>query len=241
MAPFPRYAIYFTAPQGSDLDRFGAAHLGYDAWSGDELPFPKDVLQTVPDWQALTQDPRKYGFHATLKAPMALADGKTEAELLDACTVFAGAPRTIPMIDPVVQSISGFIAVVPAQAPRELEQFAADCVGAFDGFRAPLTVDDRARRNPAKLTARQCDHLDRWGYPYVMEEFRFHMTLTGRLDTARREPILAMLRDRFAQLRIERLAIDRIALFKQDNEAARFRIIGQWLLPASAGRSATSS
>ena len=58
---------------------------------------------------------------------------------------------------------------------------------------------------------------------------------------ARREPILAMLRDRFAQLRIERLAIDRIALFKQDNEAARFRIIGQWLLPASAGRSGTSS
>jgi hypothetical protein len=145
------------------------------------------------------------------------------------------------MIDPVVQSISGFIAVVPAQAPRELEQLAADCVGAFDSLRAPLTVDDRARRNPAKLTPRQCDYLDRWGYPYVMEEFRFHMTLTGRLDAARREPILAMLRDRFAQLRIERLAIDRIALFKQDNEAARFRIIGQWLLPASAGRSGTSS
>jgi putative phosphonate metabolism protein len=232
MAAFPRYAIYFTAPQGSDLDRFGAAHLGYDAWSGDALPFPQAVLEAAPDWRALTQDPRKYGFHATLKAPMALADGKTETELLDACAVFAGAPRAIPMIELVVQSISGFIAVVPAQAPRELEQFAADCVDAFDGFRAPLTPDDRARRNPAKLTPRQCDYLDRWGYPYVMEDFRFHMTLTGRLDTARREPILAMLQDRFARLRIERLAIDRIALFKQDDTAARFRIIGQWPLRA---------
>jgi putative phosphonate metabolism protein len=241
MTAFPRYAIYFTAPQGSDLDRFGAAHLGYDAWSGDELPFPRAVLQAVPDWRALTQDPRKYGFHATLKAPMALADGKTETELLDACAMFVGAPRAIPTIEPVVQSISGFIAVVPAQAPRELEQLAADCVSAFDSFRAPLTVDDRARRNPAKLTPRQCDHLDRWGYPYVMEEFRFHMTLTGRLDATRREPILAMLRDRFAELGIERLAIDRIALFKQDTTAARFRIIGQWPLLASAGRSGTSS
>jgi putative phosphonate metabolism protein len=241
MAAFPRYAIYFTAPQGSDLDRFGAVHLGYDAWSGEELPFPDDVLQTVPDWRALTQDPRKYGFHATLKAPMALADSKTEAELLDACAVFAAAPRAIPMIDPVVRSISGFIAVVPAQAPRELEQLAADCVSAFDGFRAPLTPDDRARRNPAKLTPRQCDYLDRWGYPYVMEEFRFHMTLTGRLDATPREPILAMLQDRFAELGIERLAIDRIALFKQDTTAARFRIIGQWPLLASAGRSGTSS
>jgi putative phosphonate metabolism protein len=232
MAAFPRYAIYFTAPQGSDLDRFGAAHLGYDAWSGDALPFPQAVLEAAPDWRALTQDPRKYGFHATLKAPMALADGKTETELLDACAVFAGAPRAIPMIELVVQSISGFIAVVPAQAPRELEQLAADCVGAFDSFRAPLTPDDRARRNPTKLTPRQCDYLDRWGYTYVMEDFRFHMTLTGRLDTARREPILAMLQDRFARLRIERLAIDRIALFKQDDTAARFRIIGQWPLRA---------
>jgi putative phosphonate metabolism protein len=230
MAPFPRYAIYFTAPQGSDLDRFGAQHLGYDAWSGEELPFPQDVLEAVPDWRALTQDPRKYGFHATLKAPMALADGKTETEFLDACKAFAGAIRAIPMIEPVVQSISGFIAVVPAQAPRELEQLAADCVSAFDGFRAPLTQDDRARRNPAKLTPRQCDYLDRWGYPYVMEEFRFHMTLTGRLDATRREPILAMLQNRFAGLAIDRLAIDRIALFKQDNEATRFRIIGQWPL-----------
>jgi putative phosphonate metabolism protein len=233
MAAFPRYAIYFTAPQGSDLDRFGAAHLGYDAWSGEALPFPDDVLQTVPDWRALTQDPRKYGFHATLKAPMALADGKTETELLDACAVFAAAPRAIAMIDPVVQSISGFIAVVPAQAPRELERLAADCVIAFDGFRAPLTREDRVRRNPAKLTPRQCDYLDRWGYPYVMEEFRFHMTLTGRLDATRREPILAMLQDRFAGLALDHLAIDRIALFKQDNEAARFRIIGEWPLHAT--------
>jgi putative phosphonate metabolism protein len=233
MAPFPRYAIYYASEPRSDLDRFGAVHLGYDAWTGDELPFPEGVLQAVPDWRALTQDPRKYGFHATLKAPMALADGKTETEFLDACAAFADAPRAIPFIKPVVQSISGFIAVVPAQAPRELEQFAADCVSAFDGFRATLTPEDRARRNPSKLTPRQCDYLDRWGYPYVMEEFRFHMTLTGRLDATRREPILAMLQDRFAGLAIDRLVVDRIALFKQDTTTARFRIIGQWPLRAT--------
>jgi len=111
-----------------------------------------------------------------------------------------------------------------------LHNFAADCVSVFDGFRAPMTPEDRARRNPSKLTSRQCDYLDRWGYPYVMEEFRFHMTLTGRLDAARREPILAMLQDRFADLRIEHLAIDRIVLFKQDNDAVRFRTVGQWPL-----------
>src|SRR5947207_13273868 len=125
MANSPRYAIYYASPN-SDLDRFGAQHLGYDAWSGEDLPFPERVVRAVPDWRELTQDPRKYGFHATLKAPMALADGKTEAELLAACAAFAALPRPVPIIRPVVQSISGFIAVIPGEPSLELERFAAD-------------------------------------------------------------------------------------------------------------------
>lgn len=233
MAPFPRYAIYHAAARGGVLDRFGAHMLGYDGWTGEDLSFPEDVVRSVPDWRDLTQDPRKYGFHATLKAPMALADGKTEAELLAACESFAGTPRPVPAITPVVNSISGFLAVVPTEPSAELERLAADCVSAFDSFRAPLTPEDRARRNPAKLTPRQCDYLDRWGYPYVMEEFRFHMTLTGRLGSERREPLLAMLRERFAAIGLTRLAIDGIALFRQDDAASRFRIIGHWQLRPS--------
>ena len=228
MASFPRYAIYFASPQGSDLDRFGAQHLGCDAWTGEDLPFPEDVVRAVPDWRELTEDPRKYGFHGTFKAPMALADGETEAGLLAACADFARASHFSPVIKPVVQSISGFIAVVPGEPSPALQELAAACVRAFDSFRAPLTPEDRARRNPSKLSERQRDYLDRWGYPYVMEEFRFHMTLTGRLDATRREPILAMLQDRFAALRLERITIDRIALFRQTDAASRFRIIGHW-------------
>jgi putative phosphonate metabolism protein len=240
MANFPRYAIYYASAHGSDLDCFGAEHLGYDAWSGEDLPFPETVVQAVPDWRALTEDPRKYGFHATLKAPMPLADDKTEVDLVAACAAFAEIRRPVPVITPVVQSISGFIAVVPGEPSPDLQQFAADCVSAFDGFRAPLTPADRVRRNPENLTPRQRDYLDRWGYPYVMEEFRFHMTLTGRLDAERREPILAMLQDRFVGLGIERLAVDRLVLFRQNDTASRFRIIGQWPLRASAGRGGAS-
>src|SRR5256886_2149565 len=241
MASFPRYAIYHVAAPGTDLDRFGAKLLGYDAYSGEDLPFPEGIMQIASDWRDLTKDPRKYGFHGTLKAPMSLAPGKTEPELLAACEAFAGKPRPIPVITPVVGSISGFIAVVPAAPSPELERLAEDCTREFDSFRALLTPEDRARRNPSDLTPRQREYLDRWGYPYVMEEFRFHMTLTGRLDAVRREPILAMLQDRFAELGIERLAIDGIALFRQDDSASRFRTIGQWSLLASTGRSGTSS
>lgn len=230
MTGFPRYAIYYAAARGSELDRFGGRLLGYDAWTGEELPFPDGILQTVPDWRDLTEDPREYGFHATLKAPFSLAEGKTEPQLLAACTAFADIRRPLPVIRPAVNSISGFIAIIPSARSDKLERLAGDCVDAFDSFRAPLIEKDRARRNPHALTPRQCKYLDRWGYPYVMEEFRFHMTLTGRLDGARREPVLAILRNRFAGLNIEKLAIDRIAVFRQQDAGSRFRIIAEWPL-----------
>ena len=230
MTGFPRYAIYFAAGSESALSRFGAELLGYDAYTGDELPFPRETLDVAPDWRDISADPRKYGFHGTLKAPMALTPGRTEAELAAACVAFACRARPIPMIRPVVDSISGFIAVIPAEPVDALEELAADCVRDFDSFRAALTAEDRARRRPEKLSERQRDYLDRWGYPYVMEEFRFHMTLTGRLDSERRGPILQMLRTRFAPLRLDTLAIDRLTLFRQDDAKARFRIIGEWAL-----------
>jgi putative phosphonate metabolism protein len=230
MADYPRYAIYHPPAPGSDLDRFAAQLLGYDAYSGEDLPFPNEIIRMAPDWRDLTKDPRKYGFHATLKAPMSLAPGRTEPELLAACESFAGKSRPIPVLTPVIGSISGFIAVVPAAPSPELERLASDCTREFDSFRAPLTPADRARRNPSDLTPRQRAYLDRWGYPYVMEEFRFHMTLTGRLAAERREPVLTMLRNIFSATGLKTLAIDRIAIFRQENADSRFRIVKHWQL-----------
>ena len=230
MTDKPRYAIYYAAAPDSELDRFGAHLLGYDAFSRKTLRFPVDIEQALPDWGELAQDPRKYGFHATLKAPFILADGKTEAELLAACAEFAAMPRPIPVIAPVVDAIGDFIAIVPSQPFAELQALAADAVRHFDDFRAPLTPQDRARRHPERLTPRQREYLDRWGYPYVMEEFRFHMTLTGRLKAERRETVLNILRQRFAALNITSLAVDRLALFSQSDAQSRFRIVRQYNL-----------
>jgi putative phosphonate metabolism protein len=225
MATYPRYAIYYAAAPDSDLHRFGSDLLGYDAYSGADLVFPGEMIEQTPDWHDITRDPRKYGFHATLKAPISLADGKTEIELLAACEEFASAPRPIPVIQPIVSSISGFIAVVPAEPVAELSKLAADCVRAFDRFRAPLSPEDRARRNPSKLTERQRDHLDRWGYPYAMEDFRFHMTLTGRLGDDRRALVIAAIENRFSALNLTTLPIDKIAVFRQEAADMRMRVI----------------
>jgi putative phosphonate metabolism protein len=230
MATFPRYAIYYAPAVGTPLDRFGAQLLGYNAWTGADLPFADGIVETVADWQELTQDARKYGFHATLKAPFGLADNGNEDGLRTACAAFAATPRTLPLIRPVVAEISGFIALVPGDPSHELQQLAADCVRAFEAFRASTTAEDRARRKPERMTPRQVEYLDRFGYPFVMDEFRFHMTLTCRLDDHRRASILGLLRHRFNALALERLAIDRIALFRQDDASSRFHIVESWPL-----------
>jgi putative phosphonate metabolism protein len=225
MTDFPRYAIYYAPADASPLARFGAELLGYDAVAARDVSFPAGVVTQFPDWTELTGDPRKYGFHGTLKAPFALAPEEDEAGLIAACERFAASPRAIPVIAPVVRAISGFTAIVPADPIAELNALAQDCVESFDHFRAPMTAADRARRKPEALTPRQVEQLDRFGYPYVREDFRFHLTLTGRLPPERGAEVLAMLQTRFAALDLATLAIDRIVLFRQQHAQARFSVV----------------
>jgi putative phosphonate metabolism protein len=230
MSDFPRYAIYYAPAADSALARFGAELLSYDAVSGADVPVPPDVLAEAPDWLQLVKDPRKYGFHATLKAPFPLRDDRTEIELIAACEKFSAIPRIIPIIAPLVRTISGFTAVVPSEQPAELVALAQDCVETFDDFRAPMTAEDRARRKPETMTPRQVAQLDRFGYPYVGDDFRFHMTLTSRLPPERSAPVRAMLETRFATLAIASLGIDRIALFRQPTSSSRFQILRSFAL-----------
>ena len=113
MSGSPRYAIYHVPPADAPLNRFGAALVGYDAFAPQDLAHPAEATAAFADWHELTADPRKYGFHATLKAPFLLKDGATEADLIESFDRFAATPRAIPVITPVVRAISSFIAVVP--------------------------------------------------------------------------------------------------------------------------------
>ena len=216
MTDEPRYAIYYAPDADTALARFGAQMLGYDALRGEDVACPSDVVTQIDDWHAITADPRRYGFHATLKAPFILAGDGDEATLRAACAQFVSVRRVIPVIAPVVRSLDGFTAIVPREPSEALNALAQDCVQAFDRFRAPMTAADRARRKPDRLTARQVAQLDRWGYPYVLDDFRFHMTLTGRLPLERRDAVAALLQRAFAALDLATLPIDRIALFRQD-------------------------
>lgn len=176
MNGFRRFAVYYT-PEG-DLARFGAGWLGWDSAAGAPAPHPDLPGLAAARIAALTAVPRRYGFHATLKPPFALA-GEAGALADDLRRLAAGLAPVVLKHGLRLAAPEGFLALIPVRQTDALTDLAARLVAGLDHHRAPLTPEDRARRRPDRLTPHQRDLLDRWGYPWVMDQFRFHMTLTG--------------------------------------------------------------
>lgn len=213
-----RYALYFTPKPGSDLARFGNAVLGIDNHSGAEILRPDGLA----DLAGVTGSPRVYGFHATLKAPMRLAAGASEADLLAAAASLAADHPPVPVGLLEVATLGAFTALIPQVPPPELGLFAAECVAAFEPFRAPPTEAEIARRNPERLSPRGRALLARWGYPHVFEEFRFHMTLTDALPEETRASWRTRLAAAYGEA--EPLTLDALSVLRQDG-AGPFRVV----------------
>lgn len=177
-----RYALYFTPLPASPWHTAGSSWLGRDALSGEACARP--AIPGMPDefLQQLTRDARRYGFHATLKAPFRLAAGASPERLFDMAAAFCSTQKPIVLQAPHVARHRDFLALLIDDAGGEVAALAERCVRHFDGLRAALTPEEITRRRRDKLTIRQESLLQRWGYPYTEEQFRFHMTLSGALS-----------------------------------------------------------
>lgn len=226
-----RYAIYFCPDENTPLGAFGTAWLGRTS-DGRKLDPPELADIAEPIWRAATSAPRRYGFHATLKPPFRLTPGMTEPDLNRAVEIFCQATSPVPLGRLTVALLSDFIALRPERA-APVNTFAERCVQAFDRFRAPSTLDEIARRRPDTLTDRQRRHLNHWGYPYVMDEFRFHMTLTGRLSGADGQIFRTTIETHFAPLIEQAVSIDSICILRQEIPEGDFVLTGRY--PLSGG------
>ena len=197
-----RYAIYFAPARDTLLWERAQAWLAQ------------------PDLQSLTVSARKYGFHATLKAPMTLA--LDYAELDAALTAFVDEHNAVTLAGLAPRLIDGFLALTTEPQPDRLTDFAADVVEAFEPFREPLSESERARRLKAPLSARQVELVGQYGYPYVLEQFLFHMTLTDRLPVELREPLVKRAEGWFAEALAEPVQLDRLVVFAEPEPGAAF-------------------
>jgi ribose 1,5-bisphosphokinase len=226
--PGPRYALYFAPSPDSAWWRWGSAWLGRCAATGRVLPQRR--VEGVPPQQLaeLTESPRRYGFHATLTAPFRLAEGTRLRDLLVELGRFCAGLQPFAVAPLRVARMDDFLALVPQAPDPRLDRLAEDCVLRFDRHRSRPDALELARRRAAGLTAREDALLVRWGYPYVLDAFRFHMSLTGRLagkDAGAASALERAAASRLAAASMPPLVVDAVCVFEERAPGAELTII----------------
>jgi putative phosphonate metabolism protein len=221
-----RYAVYFAPAQGSGLERVCSSILGRCARTGRDLRQP--CLPGVePERLAeLTSAPRHYGLHGTLKPPFFLAEGATETGLTDAVAALAAGERSFDLPPLRLEPICSFLALTPQAPCQELDALARACVTQLDSFRREPSPEELARRRARGLSAEQDRLLAQWGYPFVLQEFRFHLTLTGSItDPAERQRVRAALVPLLSPVLGRPVPFREICIFRQPDPSAPFTLL----------------
>ena len=233
MRTMTRYALYYTPAAQTLFWQLGCAWLGRDPTGAAPPPSPSVPGISPPMMTALTASARRYGFHATLKAPFRLAPGFGESDLLAMAQAFASAQPPVALPGLEVSRLNDFLALCPAQPTPQLDALAMRVVAYFDPLRAAPTADELARRRKARLSPRQDALLQRWGYPYMEEEFRFHMTLTDSLITVDAEVAEALKDAAITHFKAvaptwtgtDTVDVDGLGIFKESGPGAPFELL----------------
>ncbi len=233
--PAARYAIYWAPAEDSLLSRLGTAWLGRDAATGNAVAQPALGGFDPARIAAITAEAARYGLHATLKAPFFLRTPSNPEALMAAVVALAAKRRPFVLPRLVVGTIGGFLALVPSGAEATLHALADDCVRAFEPFRAPLTSAELRRRRRAGLSPRQEQLLARWGYPFVFDQWRFHVTLSCRLDEDERSRLRTALAAHLAPALGVPMRVDALSVFLEPGPGLPFRRVGRLALGARPG------
>jgi len=200
------------------LFQIGSDWLGWNSITGQETTLSADHRR-------ITDRPRKYGFHATVKPPFSLASNSTQGDLQDAFQTFCASVSPATGSTLKISRLGRFLAMTQDVQSNEVTELAASTVSHFDKFRAPLSDQDIAKRHQRRLTPEQDALMLRWGYPYVMQEFKFHMTLTGPLQNDEIDAIEHDANTRFREFLGQPLKIASLALLGEDSESGRFHVV----------------
>ncbi len=228
-----RYAIYFSPAKHSPWWDFGAHWLGRDECDDQALAQPELTHIGPTDLNSITAEPRRYGFHATLKAPFHLRDGFSVDDLAQRVQALASRLRPVSLGPLQLVTLGDFVALTPLTATEELATLAAACVVELDDLRAPLTAEELARRRIEQLSTREQELLRQYGYPYVLERFRLHFTLSGPVPRATALSVMQAVAQPVAGLNNSApLLLDRLCLFVEAAPGEAFKRVADLELRA---------
>lgn len=226
-----RFAVYFSPPHGGVWWEAGSRWLGRDAAALTPTPLEQARFDGLaPELlRKLTQEPARYGWHATLKAPFRLGEGVVLDDLRGALRDLAASFTAFDMPTLAVKQLGDFLALCPQGDLTAINAVASACVTQLHRLAAPLTIAELERRRKDSLTAQEDELLQRWGYPYVLERYCFHMSLTGKLQgvddiTAKR--FLQAAQSWFGAL--EPCRFEGLSLFCEPVKGGDFVVVERW-------------
>ncbi len=228
---FRRYAIFWLPPADSALAAFGRKWFGICPERGEVGAAATFGLPEALAAEA-TQRPRRYTLHGTIVAPFRTAEGVTAYTLADELRAFC-ALRTARRAGPLrFTRLSRHLALIPQGGTARLDWLAAEAVTQFNAFRAPTTEDDLARYPAEQHSERQRQFVREFGYPYVLSDFIFHVTLAGPLAPEPLDQVQAALAPHLEPLTGEPLEIGSLCLLGETHQAAPFRLLERCALSA---------
>jgi len=213
-----RVAVYYAPEAADPLWTAGTTWLGRDPESGHDLPQPPGL---EPE---LTAEAASYGLHGTVKPPMRLAPGRSYADFVGAAADLALSLREFEMPAFSVQILHGFLAIRETAPSADLQALSDVTVATLDPFRAPLSASELEKRRRHGLSAAEEAMLAHWGYPYVFQLWRFHLTLSRRLTEAEAAELRPRAEDYFAPATGKRRTCRSLALFTQEAPGVAFRL-----------------
>jgi len=220
-----RFAIYYAPEKESDLYQLGKEWLARGLRSNLQLELPKIQGLSVAQILDVIRPAARYGFHGTLKPPFELISTDQQDDLINDLETFVSTEKPFSLPPLKLKQIGHFLALTPVGDTSNLNHLATRIVRFFDSYRRPETEAKMNQRRRSGLTSLQELYLTTWGYPYVMDEFKFHLTLTGPLkDKYSQRIILKELSKRVSQLSLEEIRINNICLFIQDGKNEPFNL-----------------
>lgn len=219
-----RWAVYWVPPATHPLWDAGTRWLGRDPADGR--------LHDTAVHGVRVATPARYGLHATLKPPMALRPGVDVQAFLADVRALAARHADFPMPVLDVAPLHDFLALRPAQPlppDHPLQRLADDCVTVLDPWRRPPDEAERQRRADAGLDARQQWLLARFGYPHVLDRWRFHLTLSDA-GVAQDAQALATARAWFGPALQVPLAAGGLAVFTEPGPGQPLRLHARFAL-----------
>ncbi|WP_266167983.1 DUF1045 domain-containing protein [Dyella subtropica] len=208
-----RYAIYYCPAEDSELGRFG------DSWlTGAAEAVPAISPRRMDE---LLSDVRRYGWHATMRAPFALSAGVVYADLRAAVFNIASTMNAFAL--PLqLDRLAGFLALRPHSDSAAVDALAAACLHALESLCAPLP-DGALQRRAKGLDAAELTLLHRYGYPYVLDRYRFHMTLSAPATAAEERSMRDWLAPLVAKLGPAKM--DALAICQEAAPGAPFTVV----------------